>query len=51
MNATYPHGVGLPGATDQTSGNPVRNFKVSERIYALNSGRDRDDDSIACEKA
>ena len=50
MNRTYPHGVGLAGASDSTPGNPVTTFKVSERIYQLNSGRDRDDDGIACEK-
>lgn len=50
MNSTYSHGVGLAGSTDQTSDEPVRNFKVSERIYNLNSGSDRDKDGTACEK-
>jgi len=51
MNQTYSHGVGRSGATDETSGDqPVTKFKVSERIYGLNVGSDRDDDGIACEK-
>ena len=50
MNNTYPHGVGRPGARDHSSGPRVTNFKVSQHLYELNSGSDRDDDGIACEK-
>ena len=50
MNAVYPHGVGRPGAKDETSGKPVTTFKVDAAIYAANTGRDRDKDGIACEK-
>lgn len=50
MNEKYPHGVGLPGATDDTSGTPVTSFTRSTKIYNLNSDSDRDGDSIACEK-
>lgn len=52
MNATYPHGVGRPGASDETRGStrPVTNFKRDANIYALNSGSDRDDDGVACEQ-
>lgn len=52
MNATYPHGVGQPGASDETRGStrPVTNFKRDANIYALNSGSDRDDDGVACEQ-
>ena len=51
MNRTYPHGVGRPGAEDETNGTPpVTNFKTSSKIYNLNSGSDRDGDGIACEK-
>ena len=52
MNATYPHGVGRPGASDQTGGStdPVTDFKRDAAIYELNSGSDRDDDGIACEQ-
>lgn len=49
MNEVYPHGVGRPGARDHSSGTPVTNFKVSQHIYNLNSGSDRDGDGIACE--
>lgn len=50
LNRRYPHGVGQTGARDQTSGSRVTSFKVSDHIYALNSGSDRDGDGIACEK-
>jgi hypothetical protein len=51
MHTQYPHGVGLPGATDHTSGTPVTDFYVSTDLYNANSGSDRDGDGIACEKA
>ena len=38
MNKVYPHGVGRMGARDKTSGTPVTNFKVSNRVYAANRG-------------
>ena len=50
MNRTYPHGVGLPGAREKSSGPRVTNFKRSKTIYELNPGSDRDKDDIACEK-
>jgi len=50
MHTQYPHGVGRPGATDQTSGTPVKNFFVSQSIYDANTSLDRDGDGIACEK-
>jgi hypothetical protein len=51
LNAKYPHGVGRVGARDKTrSGDPVTNFKRSNRLYRLNKARDRDNDGIACEK-
>lgn len=50
LNAVYPHGVGKPGAKDKTSGTPVTSFTVNKKVYALNSGSDRDKDGIACEK-
>jgi uncharacterized membrane protein len=50
LNKAYPHGVGRKGARDKTSGTPVTNFKVSNSLYAANSGSDRDGDGIACEK-
>jgi Excalibur calcium-binding domain len=50
MNQVYPHGVGRQGARDKTSGTPVTNFKVSNRVYAANRASDRDKDGIACEK-
>jgi Protein of unknown function (DUF1524)/Excalibur calcium-binding domain len=49
MHTVYPHGVGRPGAHDQTSGTPVTNFRVSTSLYEANSGSDRDGDNIACE--
>ena len=50
LNKAYPHGVGRKGARDKTSGTPVRNFKVSNSLYAANRRSDRDGDGIACEK-
>jgi len=49
MHTVYPHGVGLPGAHDQTSGDPVTDFVRSTALYNANSGSDRDGDGIACE--
>jgi len=55
FNKTYPHGVGRVGARDRTSGEPVTNFKRSNRLYATamsyNKGLDRDKDGIACAQA
>jgi hypothetical protein len=50
LNRVYPHGVGRYGARDHTSGDPVTNFRRSNRLYRLNRGLDRDKDGIACEK-
>jgi Excalibur calcium-binding domain len=51
LNKRYPHGVGRWGAHDRTrSGDPVTNFKRSNRLYRQNSHLDRDNDKIACEK-
>ena len=50
LNAKYPHGVGLVGARQKTTGEPVTAFKRSNALYRLNVGRDRDKDGIACEK-
>ena len=54
-NHKWPHGVGRIHAHDHTtSGDPVRNFYHSTKIYNIamkhNSGLDRDKDGIACEK-
>ena len=51
LHATFPHGVGRPGAVDHTTGTPVSNYYVSAYIYNANTGLDRDKDGIACEKA
>ena len=54
VNHKYPHGIGKVGTHDRTSGDPVTNFKRSNRLYAIamknNKGLDRDKDGIACEK-
>jgi hypothetical protein len=50
LNARYPHGVGLPGARDKTSGKPVTNFTRTRAVYLANTARDRDKDKIACER-
>ena len=55
VNKRFPHGVGRYGAHDKTkSGDPVRNFRRSNRLYReamrYNRGLDRDKDYIACEK-
>jgi len=50
LNAKYPHGVGLPGARDKTTGTPVANFTRNRAVYLANTARDRDKDKIACEK-
>lgn len=51
LNKKYPHGVGMPGARDSTSGRPVTTFKRSKELYLANKKSDRDGDKIACEKA
>lgn len=51
MHRVYPHGVGRPGARDQTSGTPVTSFKRSRALYEANKKSDRDKDGIACESA
>ena len=56
LNKVYPHGVGLRGARDKTTGKPVTTFRVDKTLYNLNDGGfrqyhlDRDNDGIACEK-
>lgn len=60
MQRVYPHGVGLRGAVDRTSGTRVTNYKRSRALYLANNGPrnqrtreydlDRDNDRIACEK-
>ena len=51
LNRVYRHGVGRYGARDHTrSGDPVTNFRRSNRLYLQNRGLDRDKDGIACEK-
>ncbi len=50
LNRVYPHGVGLPGAVDRTSGTRVTTFTRDAATYRLNTGRDRDKDKIACER-
>jgi Excalibur calcium-binding domain len=60
LNRVYPHGVGLSGARDHTSGTPVTSFKRSGPLYRANNGPrnrstgeydlDRDNDHVACEK-
>ena len=60
MNRVHPHGVGLWGARDHTSGTRVTSFKRNNRLYRANNGPrnlgtgkydlDRDNDHIACEK-
>jgi hypothetical protein len=50
LNAVYPHGVGLPKATDHKAhGKPVTNFGRSTSIYGANHKQDTDHDGIACE--
>jgi hypothetical protein len=51
MHRMFPHGVGLVGARDHTSGKPVTSFARAPRWYAKNSSSDRDKDNIACEAA
>jgi hypothetical protein len=55
VHARYPYGVGKVGARDRTSGDPVTNFKRSNKLYRLAMasirGLDRDGDGIACECA
>ena len=50
LNREYPHGVGLTGAHDKTSGTPVTNFARRPAVYRANSGSDRDGDHVACER-
>jgi hypothetical protein len=50
MRRDHAHGVGVPGAVDRDSSNPVTNFYVDAALYAANAGLDYDSDSIACER-
>jgi hypothetical protein len=60
LNRYYPHGVGLVGARDHTSGVPVTTFTRDSATYGFNNGPrnvlsgeydlDRDNDGIACEE-
>lgn len=50
LNKQFPHGVGLPGARDKTSGKKVTTFKRNKALYQANKKSDRDRDGIACEK-
>jgi hypothetical protein len=50
LNARYPHGVGLSGAVDRTSGRRVTNFTRNRLVYLANRSLDRDKDKVACEK-
>lgn len=52
LNKDYKHGVGKSGARDKVRGStkPVKNFKVSTKIYNKNKKSDRDKDGVACEK-
>ena len=52
LRVAYPHGVGMPGAVDHTSGStkPVTTFTRSAALYEANAGSDRDGDQIACEQ-
>lgn len=49
LNQVYPDGVGMPDATDRTTGLQVIDFGRSATIYRLNLTHDRDGDGIACE--
>jgi hypothetical protein len=49
MHKDFPHGVGLVGAHDHTSGVPVTNFARRPKIYRANTKSDADHDHIACE--
>lgn len=49
MHKVFPHGVGLFGAHDHTSGTPVTNFARAPKWYSVNTTLDRDKDHIACE--
>jgi len=51
LNKVYPHGLAKSKyVKDHTSGTPVKNFWVNAKVYAVNTGLDRDKDGIACEK-
>jgi hypothetical protein len=51
LNRVYPHGLAKSKTVkDHTSGTPVKSFWVNAKVYAVNTGLDRDKDGIACEK-
>lgn len=54
LNNQWPHGVGMRGAVDKSSGPRVTNFYRDNDAYRAadrhNGTLDRDNDSIACEK-
>ncbi len=49
LNKVYPHGVAKKGYQKNASGLTGRP-KISNSIYNLNAGSDRDKDGVACEK-
>jgi hypothetical protein len=51
LHKVFPHGVGMKGAHDHTSGTPVTNFARKPLWYKKNTASDRDKDGIACESA
>ncbi|MEO7124867.1 MAG: excalibur calcium-binding domain-containing protein [Nakamurella sp.] len=54
LQKVYAHGVGKKGAVDKSRGlvkaNRVKNFYVSNELYAKNIKLDGDKDGVACEK-
>ena len=52
VNATYPHGVGRPGAEDAVDGEAarVRRYAVRPKVYREHRALDVDRDGIACER-
>ena len=54
VKARFPRGVGKVGARDKTAGEPVTNFRRSNKLYGramhYNKRLDHDKDGIACEQ-
>lgn len=50
LNKVYPGGVAKSSSTRNKGGKTKKTPTVSAKVYAQNSGKDRDKDGIACEK-
>jgi hypothetical protein len=50
LNKVYPGGVAAAKSVKNQGGKTKKTPTVNAKVYAENSGKDRDKDGIACEK-